>query len=244
MATLAAETAPASYRSSQPFFVKMAWGLSVLIVFGFIQNAALGRVDIPAVPIWVHIHGALMLAWLALFVTQNRLAASGSLRLHRKLGWVGAFLVCALFGLACFTGVMSLALHRFPPFFSGTYFISLVFIEAFAFAGLVFAGISSRRDTETHRRLMMGSTILILEPAFGRLLPMPLIGGETGEWIVLLIQLGFVAAIALHDRRTLGRLHPATFSIGLVITLEHVLVSLAARSGPVIALAARMSGHG
>jgi hypothetical protein len=244
MATLAAGSGPASYRANQSFFVKMAWLLVAIIVIGFTQNAALGRVDIPAVPVWVHLHGLLMLTWLGLFVTQNRLAASGNLALHRKLGWIAAFVVCAIFGLACFTGVMSLKLHRFPFFFTAPFFLSLVFVEAFGFAGLVFAGIASRADTESHRRLMMGSTILILEPAFGRLLPMPLIGGETSEWIVLAIQLAFVGAIALQDRRTIGMVHRATFAIGMVIALEHVLVSLAARSGPVIALAAQLTGQG
>lgn len=245
MATLAAHSAQtSSYRSSQPFFVRLAWILAAIIVIGFAQNAALGRVDIPAVPIWVHLHGLLMLAWLALFVTQNRLAASGNLALHRRLGWTGAFLVCAIVGVACFTSVMSLALHRYPPFFSAPFFLSLAMIGTLAFGGLVFAGISNRRDTEAHRRLIMGGTIVILEPAFGRLLPAPLLGGELLEWITMAIQLGFVGAIAWHDRRTLGRIHPATFSVGLVVVLAHVIISMAARSGPVIALAARITGQG
>ncbi len=244
MATIAEETPRISYRQSQPFFVRMAWILAIIIVIGFAQNAALGRVDIPAVPVWVHVHALLMLGWLGLFVTQNRLAASGNLRLHRKLGWSAAFLVCAIVGIACFTGVMSLALHRIPPFFSAPYFLALTLVDTLAFGGLIMAGIANRRDTETHRRLMMGGTIVILEPAFGRLLPMPIIGGETGEWITMVIQLGFVAAIALHDRRTLGRIHPATVSVGVVIALAHVTIAVAAHSGPVIALAARISAAG
>lgn len=242
MATVAAGPASSSYSASQPFFVKLAWILSAIIVIGFAQNAALGRVNIPAVPIWVHFHGLAMLAWLALFVTQNRLAASGNLALHRRLGRIGAVLLCAIAVLAVFTAVMSLKLHRFPFFFTAPYFLALTSIDTLAFAGLVFAGIANRAHTETHRRLIAGGTIVILEPAFGRLLPMPLIGGETGEWIVMLVQLGFVAAIAWHDRRTLGRVHGATLAVAAVIVLSHVAVSLASRSGPVIALAARIAG--
>jgi hypothetical protein len=62
------------------------------------------------------------------------------------------------------------------------------------------------------------------------------------EWIVMAIQLGVVALIARHDRKTLGRVHAATFSVGVVIALSHVLVSLASKMGPVIALAARITG--
>jgi len=242
MATLNA--APASYRADQGFFVRLAWILAAVIVIGFAQNAALGRVDIPAIPPWVHLHGVLMLCWLGLLVTQSRLAASGSLALHRRLGWAGAFLVCGIVGVACFTGVMSLALHRFPPFFTPSYFLALTMVDTLAFGGLVFAGISNRRDTDTHRRLMLGGTIVILEPAFGRLLPAPLLGGEMTEWITMVIQLGFVAAIAVHDRRQSGRVHPATLSVGLVVALAHVVVTLAARSPTVIALAARITGNG
>lgn len=242
MATVTAAPASASYSASQPFFVRLAWILSAVIVVGFGQHAALGRVDIPAIPVWVHLHGLLMLTWLGLFITQNRLAASGNLALHRKLGWLGAFLVCAIVGVACFAGVMSLALHRSPPFFSAPYFLALTLTDTMAFGGLVLAGITNRRDTETHRRLIMGGTIVILEPAFGRLLPAPLIGGELTEWIIMAIQLGVVGAIALNDRKTLGRVHTATFSVAVVIAISHVLVTLASKSAPVIALAHRIAG--
>jgi FtsH-binding integral membrane protein len=242
MATVAAVPAPSSYVASQSFFVKLAWVLSAIIVIGFAQNAALGRVDIPAVPVWVHLHGLAMLAWLGLFITQNRLAASGNLALHRKLGWAGAFLVCVIVSLACFTGVMSLALHRYPPFFAAPFFLALTLVDTLAFGGLVLAGVTNRRDTETHRRLIAGGAIVILEPAFGRLLPAPLLGGELTEWLIMVIQLGVVAVIAAHDRRTLGRIHPATMSVAVVVALAHVLVTLASRSAPVIALANRITG--
>ena len=63
------------------------------------------------------------------------------------------------------------------------------------------------------------------------------------EWIAMVIQLGFVLAIARHDRRTLGRVHPATVSVGIVVALAHVTVTLVARSPSVIALAGRMAGQ-
>lgn len=242
MATVAAVPAPSSYVASQSFFVKLAWVLSAIIVIGFAQNAALGRVDIPAVPVWVHLHGLAMLAWLGLFITQNRLAASGNLALHRKLGWAGAFLVFAIVGLALFAGLMSLVLHRSPPFFTAPFFLMLTAVDTLSFAGLVWAGVVNRRHTETHRRLIAGGTIVILEPAFGRLLPAPLIGGELTEWLILVIQLGILAVIGAHDRRTLGRVHPATLWVTAVIVLGHAVVSLASRSAPVIALANHITG--
>ncbi|HEY6869682.1 MAG TPA: hypothetical protein VI199_07995 [Novosphingobium sp.] len=227
----------AGYAASQGFFVKVAWILAGIIVFGFAQHAALGRVDIPRVPVWVHLHGLVMLGWLGLFVTQNRLAQQGDLARHRQLGQIGAVLVCAILLLGWFTGVMSLMLHRSPPFFTPSYFLALTTVDSLVFAGLVLSGIARRADTETHRRLITGGTIIILEPAFGRLLPMPLIGGETGEWIVMVIQLGFVAAIALQDRRTLGRVMPATLAVAGVVVAAHGLIALLGHTPAVIHLA-------
>lgn len=242
MTTLAASTPEGGYSVDQSFFVKLAIGLAALTVTGFVLNAALGRVDIAAVPVWIHLHAVAMLAWLALFVVQNRLAAGGNIALHRKLGWAGAFLVCAIVGLTCFSGVMAVALGRQPPFFSPPYFLALVETEAVVFAGLVFAAISSRGDTQTHRRLMFGATIVAADPGISRILPMPLLG-PWGPWTALVVQMAFVAAMAVHDRKVLGRVHAATFTAGLVVALSHVVVTLAARSAPVIELAARIAPH-
>ena len=126
MATLAVGPGAGSYSVDQSFFVKLAIALAGLTVTGFILNAAMGRVDISAIPVWIHLHAVAMLAWLALFIAQNRLAASGNIALHRKLGWAGAFLVCAIVGLTCFSGVMAVAMGRQPPFFSPPFFLALV----------------------------------------------------------------------------------------------------------------------
>lgn len=241
MATLAAARDPRGYTADQGFFTKLAVAIAGITVAGFVLNAAMGRVDIAAVPPWVHIHGLLMLAWLALFVGQNRLAQIGNIALHRKFGWTGAFLVCAIVGMTCFSGVMSLALHRQPPFFSPAYFLALILVEAVSFAGMVFAGIVNRRATETHRRLMFGATIIVADPGISRILPMPLLG-PWGPWLSLAVQLCFVAAMIRHDRKVTGQVHPATFSAGLVIVMTHVVVTLAAQSAPVIALAGRITG--
>lgn len=57
------------------FFARMTIGLALVIVLGFGQFAALGRVDYRHVPLWFHVHGALMLSWLTLAVVQTQLAA-------------------------------------------------------------------------------------------------------------------------------------------------------------------------
>jgi hypothetical protein len=211
------------------FWQKMALGLGLFIVLGFAQFAARGFVDIPRVPIWIHLHGAVMLAWLTLGFIQPGLALGGNLALHRRLGWLGVALALTVTALGSFAGIMALATRHVPPFFTPPYFLALTQIGIAVFAAMVLAAVLKRRDTRWHQRLMLGSTILILEPALGRVLPMPLIM-PWGEWLVMLFQLGAVWLIARHDRASLGAVHPATKAVAAVIVLTHVAVETAART--------------
>lgn len=226
-ATLAADAARAAvpYRQDQRFFIRYAAALAVIIVFAFAQAALRGFADPIAAPWWVHLHGLLMLGWLGLLITQNVLAQSGSIALHRKLGWLGAGLVAAIVALGIFTGYKALELNRFPPFFAPAYFLGLTHIGVLIFGAMVVWAIALRKQTQWHRRLMTGATILLLEPAFGRILPMPLLM-PYGEWAVMVLQLAFVGVIMGHDKRTLGRVHPASMATALIVVGSHIVFEL------------------
>lgn len=236
MAT-AAEGAP----RAELFWHRMAIGLAIFIVFGFLQFALRGFVDPVAAPFWVHLHGIAMLAWLALLIAQPTLVSRDRLALHRRLGWVGAGLALFITGLGIFTGLASLALNRFPPFFSPPYFLALTSVESLVFGLTVWAAVRRRHATAWHRRLMIGATIILLEPALGRILPMPLMIGWS-DIPIGLIQLGVVGIIALYDRRTLGRVHPATKAIAAIVITVRVTIYLLAMTPPVVALAERLAG--
>jgi len=235
-----ATTAEGAVRAGR-FWQRMAIGLAAFIILGFLQFALRGFVDPVAAPWWVHVHGVAMLAWLGLLIVQPTLESRGNLDLHRRLGWAGAALATLIAVLGVYTGLASLVLHRFPPFFSPPYFLALTFVEAVTFGLVVMAAIRKRRDTEWHRRLMIGATIVILEPALGRMLPMPLMIGWS-DIPVGLIQLSVVGIIALHDRRTLGRIHPATKAIALLVIAVRVAIYLLSLAPPVAALAAKLTG--
>ncbi len=104
------------------FWHRMAIGLAIFIILGFLQFALRGFVDPVAAPFWVHLHGVAMLAWLALLIVQPTLVSRDNPALHRRLGWIGAGLALFITFLGIFTGVASLMLNRFPPFFSPPYF--------------------------------------------------------------------------------------------------------------------------
>ena len=222
------------------FFARMTLGLALFIAVGFAQFEARGLAPFAAFPWVVHTHAAAMVAWLALLVAQPRLAASGSMELHRRVGWLATALLAAIVGFGSMTGVAAVRLGFVPPFFTPAYFLALVHVGVLSLAAMVAWAILMRRRTDWHRRLIVGSTVLIMEPALGRLLPMPLLGAW-GEWLALACQLGALGFLVAHDRRTLSRIHPATLASGAAVIAAHVLVETLALFPPMIALAASIA---
>lgn len=225
----------------QTFFTRMAIGLALFILIGFVQWSLRGYVSLRTTPWWVHVHGAFMVSWLGIFATQNILAERGAFHFHRQLGWAAMGVVAGIviFGIAA--GLQALALHRTPPFFSNAYFLALTNLGIVIFAGTVAWAVSLRHDTQWHRRLMFGATILLMEPALGRLLPMPLLG-DAGEWLVLAIQLATIGILAWHDLSVLRAIHPATLSTAAIAITSHVAVTLLASVPAFVALANQIAG--
>lgn len=216
------------------FWAKITMGMSLFIVFAFAQFALRGFVPYRQVPLIFHVHGVVMLGWLALLVTQALLAAPqagpGGLRkrqLHRQLGWTSVAMAPLIVVLAILTCLAGLRAGIFPPFFTPAYFLALIPVSSLSFAALVAAAVVRRRQAAWHKRLMVGSTILLMDPALGRVLPMPFIV-PWGEWLTMAVELAVVLLIVWHDRRETGRVHPATGVVALAVVLSHVLVELLA----------------
>lgn len=237
----AARTTKNNYLRDQDFFVRFGVAMVALILIGFFQWELRGMADVRNVPLWVHAHGGFMVAWLGLFVAQNLLAQRGTMDLHRKLGWATTAVIAGVLVTGIYTGSKAVELHRIPPFFEPAYFLALTIVEPAVFALLVAFGVAMRRRLEWHRRLMMGATIVILEPAFGRLLPMPLLGAWA-EWTIMIIQIGFVAVIGLHDVKSRGEVHPATLTLALTVILTHFVMALMSVFAPFVALANGIAG--
>jgi len=207
----------------QSFWQKMAIGIAVFILFGFGQFAARGFVDYANAPPLMHLHGLVMLGWLTISVVQPFLVNRGDIALHRKLGWISLFWAAGVVIVGSSIGFFAIKAGIQPPFFTPPYFLALTQVGLLVFAGTIAWAIAKRRDTAWHRRLMIGSSVLIMEPALGRLLPMPLIM-PWGEWAALAVQLGTLAIVVRHDRKTLGAVHPATLAAMLTVVAAHLLI--------------------
>lgn len=244
MATLAQQPVQ-PLRAERQFFQRMALGLAIFILFGFAQFAARGLANYHTAPLAFHLHGAAMTCWLALTALQSTLALRATaqpqaLALHRKLGWLALFFIIALPLLGSYTLLAALRQNLVPPFFTPAFFLLLNLTDFAAFLGLVALALLKRANTSWHARAILGANIVLMEPALGRLLPMPLLGSD-GQWLSLVVQAIPLLLLARHDRRHHGAIHPATKTAALVIFASHLIVSLGATTAPILAWAAALS---
>ena len=118
---------------------------------------------------------------------------------------------------------------RVPFFFVPGYFLVMNSFGVLGFAALLGWAIALRRRTDWHRRLMMCAMTAIMGPAFGRLLPAPLMIPWTA-WGIFAGMILFPLAGMIHDLRQRGRVHPAWVAglaalVGLQLAIELIAVS-------------------
>ena len=206
MATLAQQPVTPT-AGDERFFLRGAIIMTVTIVAGFATQYLMGRSTF-ASPIRVHIHAFFFMGWVAIYLLQNIFVATGRMHLHRRLGWVAAFWIIPMVVMGCVVTVAMVRNGYVPFFFRPLQFLIFDPITVITFAGLTTAAVILRRRTEWHRRLHFCAMSLLLSPAFGRLLPMPLLqpwAWEAASAVALL----FPIVAASLDARCYGRVHPA-----------------------------------
>lgn len=215
MATVAERPVlPAS--GDERFFLRAAIVMTLTIIAGFSFQYLMGRSTF-ASPIRVHLHAFFFMGWVAIYLLQNIFVATGRMSFHRKLGWVAAFWIIPMVVMGCVVTVVMVRNGHVPFFFRPLQFLVFDPLTVFAFAGLTIAAVRLRRRTEWHRRLHYCGMSLLLMPAFGRLLPGPLL--QPWAW-----ESAFAASFlfpivgALSDVRRSGRVHPAwNWGMGVMI---------------------------
>lgn len=228
MATNAGTSAPLGrgYMADQGFYTRFAIFLSLFIVLAFGGFALSGLGNPAPAPLIVHAHAVLMLAWLGMYILQSSLISAGQVTVHRKTGWLSLAVALAAMLTGAATGIHAVDSGRVPPFFTNAFFMALTSVGVILFAAVVTLAVIKRREVQWHRRLMIGSGVLISEPAFGRVVPLPLTGQSLGELIILGLQLALVGILARHDVKILGRVHPATLVVALALVTHHLAIEL------------------
>ncbi|MEG3123049.1 hypothetical protein [Sphingomonas sp. GB1N7] len=215
MATLAGDYVKPVARDDR-FFLYTSVAMALTIVAGFGLQLVAGRSSFNAPPI-VHAHAIVFMGWVVLYLAQNVFVARRARTLHRWLGWIGAGWMVAMVVLGTIVTVRLVRMGDAPFFFTPLKFLLLDPLSVLTFAGLTTAAIVYRRQPAWHARLHYCGMSLLLGPAFGRLIPMPLLIPYAYEatFVTVLI---FPAIGVFRDLRHRGAVHPAWFwGLGVII---------------------------
>ncbi len=229
MATQAGAGLSAVDREHRFFFIT-ACLMALVLVAGFSTNIIFGRSSFGA-PLIFHVHAFVFFGWVVLYLMQTGLVATGSVRLHRRLGWLAVGWIPAMVVLGCAMTIFSVRQTGGPFFFDKNEFLLGNCLGIASFAGLAVAAIAMRRRTDWHRRLMFGAMVTLTGPGFGRLLPMPLMIPWSWWSAAVLFPALFLLAGIVADLRRAGRVHPAWWW-GLAVLAGSQLVADAIAYSP------------
>lgn len=152
-------------------FLPAAIGVCIVVVLGFGPTYFYRPFATPkdSLTVLVHLHGALMSAWIALFATQVILVAAGRTDLHRRLGTLGFVLLFLIALVALPTIIVAAKLggdHMPGPALPGLALVLGVMITFLTVAGL---GLHYRFRSDVHKRLMILAALAAMEAALSRL---------------------------------------------------------------------------
>jgi len=156
-------------RRERLFFLVMAIAIAITVVtaFGLFRLAGISSFGAPW---WVHVHAVTFMIWTGFYVLQNALVFRNDIGLHRRLGRIGAVYAIWIVFVGLVLTPVTLAAHRWPPFFTAPYFLALDWVNIVVFGALFYAAIHNRKRTDWHRRLMLCATVCLIAPALGRLI--------------------------------------------------------------------------
>ncbi len=211
-------------KTSKPsyFFLIAIVGLfAVFIGFAktFIIPSSLGTFSAPHV---VYIHGALAFSWVFLFFIQTYLINSSKYRLHMTLGFLGVLIASATAFTMLPVGIY--AVQKELELGLGDTAISSflgVVTSAIMFLSLVIAGIVNRTNGETHKRLMLLATLVMLWPAWFRFRHYFPSVDRPDIWFAVVLADIWILISCIWDRWKNGRVHSIFKYVGAFIILEH-----------------------
>jgi hypothetical protein len=169
----------------------------------------------PVLPALVHIHGILFTLWILLLTVQTSLVALRRTDLHRRVGIGGAILAGLMTVLAFYTSVG--AVQR------GTFDIGFLVVAmgtVVVFPVLVGTALFYRRQSETHKRLMLIATAELVGAGFIRW-PVIRDWGALGAFVAT--DLAIVAPLFIYDIVVHHRVYPATTMGGLFLIASQAL---------------------
>ncbi len=192
----------------RPFYLGVTFLFLALVFWTFARTFYLKPFfATPALPLLLHVHGAVMTGWVMLLVVQSSLIAAHRVQWHRRLGVFGAGWA-ALVVILGSTTTLHAAMREVRGHTDGAsmqvVITSLELLQMLFFAGFVTTAIWLRRRPDYHKRLMLLTIACLLPSALSRL-PVSFMTNQ----LILLGLDAFVLACMAIDTMRHRRLHPA-----------------------------------
>jgi hypothetical protein len=209
------------------FFAGMAWLLVVVAIVGFApRSLAIVGGTMPMPPLVVHLHAAVMASWTLLLALQATLSLIGRMDLHRRTGLASLVIAPAvLLVLIAVTVVRQNAAAGTPagPVVNNILFLQIRSILLFP-TFFIWAFMTRRSDPQTHKRMMLLATLMLIDAAIARMTWLPFNVFPNSYLAVHLYLLLLLVPALLYDALTLGRIHRAWLA-GLAFLLPYVVAT-------------------
>jgi hypothetical protein len=216
---------PSTQRPSRYFFVALASSYALVAVIGFAPNYVdyfAGTLEIPPI---AHVHGALMAAWLLLFIVQTGFAASGALKWHRTLG-LAAIGLASVIWISMAVVTVNVLIRDKPEVDSFLYDVLPRQLAVIALFGLFFVwGVLVRRRASSHKRLLALATLVLLQAAVDRMGWLPEFGLPS-FWPYAIRLDVLLIPLFVFDVVSIKRIHPVTLIGAFAILVAHTIISL------------------
>jgi hypothetical protein len=238
MAT-AIKTAP-RLNAERKFFMSMAVALIALIITGFAPTwylrPWLGQPTMLSLTPLVWLHGIVFTGWATLFIVQVGLVSAGRTEIHRRLGLLAFGFAAALAPLGIITALYGALRASGPPEVPPLSFLALPLFTITTLVVVILFGLAKRRNAASHKRLMMLAMILSVAPGAVRI---PIFPGPIG---FLGVPSVFILALVIWDRKSRGKVLPATCWGGLAAFLALLTPLLIWTSAPWLSFARWATG--
>ena len=214
----------ARIRGDRLFYTSMGLAIAAVTFWGFAATFYLSpwMEAPPTTPDWsplLAVHGTVFTSWMVLMVMQPLLIATRNVRIHRRLGFLGAAIAAAMVVIGNITAVV--AMHGgFKLMGDPMVFYAIPFFAINSFAVAVLFAILWRNRAETHKRLILLANVGLINAAIARI-PLDAIQAGAPFTFTFLPNLITLAGI-VYDWRTRGRVHPVWIWGGLAMVASQI----------------------
>jgi hypothetical protein len=197
----------------------------VLAIAGFWPqyfSAVTGRAPAATTQFWlIHVHAALFVGWLLIYISQVVLVLSGRTRAHSKIGpWFATygFLIAAI-GLFA-AGKLAVRLgQRVGDSEQAAAFVFYPLIDMVFFAGFLASAVWLRKRPDLHKRAMLLATYSIATVGGGRFVAR--VVGIDNPWIWQPLMLAPLLLVAAYDRLVCRKFYWIT-GVGMLVHLARL----------------------